>query len=230
MLELKDVSKKFGEVTAVDRVSVGLPKKQVIGLLGPNGAGKTTLMRMIVGFLKPTSGKVLWKGRATEDWGEGYKRKIGYLPENNPLYLNMTVGEYLLMTATLKGVTKDKLLKEARGKAKECQVLDMWQRKIETLSKGYRQRVGLAAAIIGNPSLVILDEPTSGLDPRQIVEIRELIKELAKTNIILLSTHNLPEAKEVCSRILIISQGKIVLDDEMKKVRHLEKKFIELTS
>jgi len=226
MIEIKKISKIFGDKKAVNKVSFELPSEGVVGLLGPNGAGKTTLMRIIVGYLKQTSGSILWDGKIVNTDSMKHKKRIGYLPENNPLYLYMSVKEYLKFIAEIKEVDST-----AIGKVvKECGLKNVLGQKIETLSKGYKQRVGLAGAILGNPKLLILDEPTSGLDPNQIIEIRQLIKRLATKKLIILSTHILPEAREICGRLLIISNGKIVMDDKTKSIVNLEKKFVELTS
>lgn len=216
MISLTNIYKSFGEKIALDDVSFEIRKNSVVGLLGPNGAGKTTLMRIIVGFYGATSGSFDAEG------------PIGYLPENNPLYTNVTTNEYLMLIGGLKGIVA--LKSEVIKVVKECNLKEVVGQKIETLSKGYRQRVGLAAAMLGDPKILILDEPTSGLDPNQIIEIRDLIKSLAKTKIIIFSTHILPEAKALCSRLLLINKGKIVMDDETKKIKNLEKKFVELTS
>ncbi len=229
MLNLKNISKKFGESLILESIDLNLDKGKVIGLLGPNGAGKTTLMRIITGFYQKTEGEIIW-GREKADTRENdFKKNIGYLPENNPLYLSMTVLEYLNFIAEIKGLNGEKLKTEIINKTKDCGLEEVIGKKIETLSKGYKQRVGLAAAMICDPPLLVLDEPTSGLDPNQIIEIRELIKRLAKKRTILLSTHILPEAKSICDRIVIINRGRIVLNEETKKIRNLEKKFIELT-
>lgn len=228
MLTIKGINKSFDEKLVLKNVNFEIGKNSVVGLLGPNGAGKTTLMRIITGFLKPTSGKLLWKGKLVKTKSEKHKKRIGYLPENNPLYLDLTPGEYLEFIANLKQLKKERIKREISRVSAECAIDNVLGHKIEILSKGYRQRVGLAAALLGNPELLILDEPTSGLDPKQIIEIRDLIKKLSKKKMILLSTHILPEAKEVCERLLIINRGKIVLDETTKKIKNLEKKFIEL--
>jgi ABC-2 type transport system ATP-binding protein len=226
MIEIKQITKIFGDKKAVNKVSFNLPSEGVVGLLGPNGAGKTTLMRIIVGYMKQKSGKIIWDGKRVNTDSIKHKKRIGYLPENNPLYLYMSVKEYLKFIADIKEVNSN-----AIGKViKECGLKNVLGQKIETLSKGYKQRVGLAGAILGNPKLLILDEPTSGLDPNQIIEIRQLIKRLATKKLIILSTHILPEAREICERLLIISNGKIVMDDKTKSIVNLEKKFVELTS
>ena len=215
---------------AVDEVSMEIDKNSIVGLLGPNGAGKTTLMRVIVGFLTANEGRIYWNKKLVEPKSEDYKENVGYLPENNPLYLNMTPLEYLELIASIRGVEKGRIKQQIEKVAEECGIERVLGQLNETLSKGFRQRVGLAATLIGEPKILILDEPTSGLDPNQIIEIRELIKGLAKNKMILLSTHILPEAKAICEKLLIIHQGKIVLDQETKKIKSLEKKFVELTA
>ncbi len=226
MIKVKKISKSFGDIKALDKVSFELPNEGVIGLLGPNGAGKTTLMRIMAGYLKANKGKFLWDEKLVKTDSLKHKSRIGYLPENNPLYGSMTTKEYLNFIGGVKGVEIERIYKVI----KECGLKNVLGQKIETLSKGYKQRVGLAAALLGKPKLLILDEPTSGLDPNQIIEIRQLIKRLAAKKLIILSTHILPEAREVCERLLIISRGKIVLDEKTKTIKDLEKKFVELTS
>lgn len=230
MLRLKNICKNFGEKEILKNISLEIDKNCVVGLLGPNGAGKTTLMRVIVGFYRANEGEIFWDKKLIDTKDENYRSKVGYLPENNPLYPNMTVIEYLKLIAELKGIEKVKVGKEIEKIITECGLKNVLVQKIETLSKGYKQRVGLAAALIGDPKILILDEPTSGLDPNQIIEIRSLIKKMAKNKTILLSTHILSEAKEICKNLLIINQGKIVLNEETKKVKNLEKKFVQLTS
>lgn len=226
MLLVDRIKKTFGETKAVDEVSFKVEAKGVIGLLGPNGAGKTTLMRIICGYLKPEEGLIKWNNKVFDPKLLVNKKYIGYLPEGNPLYGNMTVGKYLRFISDLKQANS----KDIDEVIEKCGLTEVKYKKIETLSKGYKQRTGLAQAILGDPKILILDEPTSGLDPNQIIEIRKLIKALGKDRLVILSTHILPEAKEVCSRVLIINRGKIVLDNEIKKIKNLEKKFVELTS
>ena len=215
MIKLSAVSKDYGEVKALAGINLKLPEHGVVGLLGPNGAGKTTLIKILAETLEPTGGEV---ERLVE------RGDIGFLPENNPLYDWLTVGEYLTMVAEIKhgggniGET-----------VRNCGLIEVVEKKIGQLSKGYRQRTGLAASLIGNPKILLLDEPTSGLDPKQIVEIRKLIVKLAKNRLVVLSTHILSEAKEICQRLVIINRGKIVLDEETSRVSNLEKKFIKLT-
>lgn len=216
MIRIEKISKKFGNKKVLEGISLEIPSNSITGLLGPNGAGKTTLMRVMVGFLKANGGKIS---------GMGGREEIGYLPENNPLYPQMTVNEYLTYIADLKGVGRKEIAKVIEG----CGLKEYRFELIERLSKGFRQRVGLAAALLGEPKFLILDEPTSGLDPKQIVEIRKLIKKLAVKKTVILSTHILPEAKEICDKLAIINRGKIVLDEKTTKIRNLEKKFIQLT-
>jgi ABC-2 type transport system ATP-binding protein len=234
MLEIRGVTKSFGPpvggIKAVDKVSFKIKSNCVVGLLGPNGAGKTTLMRIIVGFLTANNGEILWNGEEVDTKSIEHKSRVGYLPESNPLYGFMTVIEYLDFVAKLKDVSGENYQENLLKLAGDCGLTEVIGQKIETLSKGYKQRVGIAATLIGDPEILVLDEPTSGLDPNQIIEIRNLIKKLAKKKMVLFSTHILPEAKAICERLLIISQGKIVLDEETKKIKNLEKKFVELTS
>lgn len=226
MISVQNLRKEYNGKEVLKGVSFEIKEGEFFGLLGPNGAGKTTLMRIIVGYLKQTSGSILSEGKRVNTDSIRHKRRIGYLPENNPLYLYMSVKEYLKFIADIKEVDNTAIEKVI----KECGLKNVLGQKIETLSKGYKQRVGLAGAILGNPKLLILDEPTSGLDPNQIIEIRQLIKRLATKKLIILSTHILPEAREICERLLIISNGKIVMDDKTKSILNLEKKFVELTS
>lgn len=228
MLELKKITKKFGEKIALDKVDLEIGRTGVVGLLGPNGAGKTTLMRVITGFYQPNEGKMNWKGKVADSREVEYKLNFGYLPENNPLYGQMRTAEYLEFIAKIKGIVKIKA--EVLKVIIECGLTTVIRQKIETLSRGFKQRVGLAGAILGSPKLLVLDEPTTGLDPNQIIEIRQLIKKIAKNKAVILSTHILTEAREICDRIVIINQGKIALDEETKKIRNLEKKFVELTN
>lgn len=216
MLRVKNVDKSFGDKKVLKKINLELKEKGIYGLLGVNGAGKTTLMRIIVGTLKADNGKVIGRD----------KNRTGYLPENNPLYPQMTVAEYLELIAKLKDENENFNILKVMGK---CGLMKVKQEKIENLSKGFKQRVGLAAALLGNPKLLVLDEPTSGLDPKQVVEIKKIIKELAKDKTILISTHILGEAKDICDELIIINKGKIVLKEKAKKIKNLRKKFIELS-
>lgn len=222
IVSIEDVSKKFGSQTALDHVSFNIVESQITGFLGPNGAGKTTLMKIITGILHPTSGQVLFDGKNIGDTPIAIKRKIGYLPEHNPLYENMYIKEYLYFAARFFYTRND-----AKRKVDELIIktgLSVEQnKKISALSKGYRQRVGLAQALIHDPEVLILDEPTSGLDPNQIIEIRNLIRETGKQKTILLSTHIMQEVEAICDRIVVINKGKVVADNkpsEMKMSKH----------
>ena len=224
------INKFFGNKQVLKDININLDGNRVIGLLGPNGAGKTTLMRIICGFYGTSEGAILINNRKVNSKDKKYKQMIGYLPENNPLYGYLTSGEYLQYIGNLKGLTNSEISRQIRKWSLECGIGEYLDQKIEILSKGYRQRVGLAASLMGNPKILILDEPTSGLDPKQIIEVRKLIKKLAKEKLVLLSTHILPEARASGDRLLIISKGSIVLDKETLKIRSLERKFIDLTS
>ncbi len=213
MIEVNSLTKRYGNHTAVDRLTFSVEKGQVYGFLGPNGAGKSTTMNIITGYLAPTDGTVTIDGIDIQKDPEAAKAKVGYLPEIPPLYTDMTVEEYLLFVAELKKVPS----KERRAKVDEVcemtQIADMKQRLIRNLSKGYRQRVGMAQAILGDPEILILDEPTVGLDPKQIIEIRDLIRKLGENHTVILSSHILSEVSAVCDKILIISHGKLVACD-----------------
>lgn len=228
MLKLEKIDKNFGPVAALTGINLEIKPKKVMALLGPNGAGKTTLMRIICGFLTASKGKVIWMGKEVDTSSVEHKIRIGYLPENNPLYSWMTTSEYLHFVADLKGVEKSD--KRITRLIEKCGIADVLTKKIDHLSKGFKQRVGLAAALLGDPQLLVLDEPTSGLDPNQILEIRSLIKQLSKEKAVLLSTHILPEAKALADNIVIINRGEIVLNEPISKVKNLEKKFVNLTT
>jgi len=229
MLEIKSVYKKFGETEALKGVSFQIKKGEVVGLLGPNGAGKTTLMRILVGYYGKYSGKIVWEGEEVDAKEISHRERVGYLAEGNSLDELLTVKEYLNFIGEIKGLW-GKQLEESRIRVvKECGLTEYTGKRIEKLSKGYKQRVGIAAALIAKNELLILDEPSSGLDPKQIIEIRKLIKKVAKDRMVLLSTHILSEAREVCDRIVIISRGKVVFNEKTGKVKNIEKKFVELT-
>ncbi|MBQ3426532.1 MAG: ABC transporter ATP-binding protein [Clostridia bacterium] len=226
MIEVKNLTKIFGSKTAVDDISFTIAAGEVVGLLGPNGAGKTTTMNMMTGFTAPSSGTVKLGG--VDTWKEPVKakRKLGYLPEQPPVYPEMTVGEYLRFAAELKGADKG----QVEAAAKEASVSMVINRRIGNLSKGYIQRTGLAAALLGDPEILILDEPTVGLDPNQLIEMRSLIKRLGKNRAVILSSHILSEISAVCSRVMIINNGRIVTDRPIEKNdKELEKLFVELT-
>jgi ABC-2 type transport system ATP-binding protein len=212
VIEVDHLSKRYGTFTAVDDVSFRVESGQILGFLGPNGAGKTTTMRIITGYMPATSGKATVAGFDVFEQPLEAKRRTGYLPETPPLYPDMTVREYLTFVARIKGVHAH-VADRVTAVMKKTWVADMANRHCSKLSKGYKQRVGLAQAIIHNPDVLVLDEPTAGLDPRQIIETRQLIRELAGTHTIVLSTHILPEVAQTCQRVVIINKGKVVAVD-----------------
>lgn len=212
MIEVEGLTKRFVDKDVVDNVSFFVPEGEVLGFLGPNGAGKTTTMRMITGYLRATSGRVRVGGLEVERNPLAVRARIGYMPENVALYPEMRVEEYLRYRAAVEGVPRAEIPERLDSVSERCMVGDVCRQLVGTLSKGYRQRVGLAGALIHRPPVLILDEPTVGLDPRQIVKIRELITELGRDHTVILSTHILPEVEQVCRRVLIIDDGKIVAD------------------
>lgn len=218
MISVEGLSKRYARNTAVDNISFQVDKGQIVGFLGPNGAGKTTTMRILTCFLPPTSGRANVAGFDVVDQPMEVKRRIGYLPETPPLYPEMEVEEYLKFVGRLKGIPGGELPRRTSEAMDRCAVLDVRNKLISRLSKGYRQRVGLAQAIIHNPDVLILDEPTSGLDPKQIHETRDLIRSLAGDHTIILSTHILPEVEAICERVIIISQGKVVATDSVERL------------
>ena len=213
MIEVNNLVKRYGDHTAVDHLSFKIEKGKIYGFLGPNGAGKSTTMNMITGYIASTEGTVTIDGHDILDEPEEAKKCIGYLPEMPPLYFDMTVGEYMNFVADLKKIPKDKKKSMVAEVMEMVKITDMKNRLIKNLSKGYRQRVGLAQAILGYPEVIILDEPTVGLDPKQIIEIRDLIKSLKKKHTVILSSHILSEVSAVCDYVLIISHGKLVASD-----------------
>src|SRR3954471_18422552 len=217
LLSLEQVSKHFGGVPAVDDVSFAVDRGQVVGFLGPNGAGKSTTMRMITQFLEPDAGSIRMEGTPLAEAGREAKRRIGYLPENNPLYGEMLVSEYLDFVGRLRQLGADR--RSATEEAVTATGIEsVFHRPIGELSKGFRQRVGLAAAILHRPDLLVLDEPTEGLDPNQRVEIRRMIAQLGRERTVVLSTHVLPEVQFTCSRLLIINRGRIVADGPVEEL------------
>jgi ABC-2 type transport system ATP-binding protein len=212
VIEVQHLTKRYGPVTAVDNVSFRAESGEVLGFLGPNGAGKTTTMRIITGYMPASEGKAVVAGFDVFDQPIEAKRRTGYLPETPPLYPDMTVREYLLFVAKIKGLRKD-IPNRVNEVMKKTWVTDMADRQCGKLSKGYRQRVGLAQAIIHGPDVLVLDEPTAGLDPKQIIETRQLIRGLAGSHTIVLSTHILPEVSQTCSKVVIINKGKVVAID-----------------
>ena len=213
MIEVKNLVKRYGDHVAVNNLSFTVEEGQIYGFLGPNGAGKSTTMNIITGYLASTEGEVLINGHNILEEPEEAKKCIGYLPELPPVYTDMTVLEYLKFVAELKKIPKDQRKKQILEVMNLVKITDMQNRLIKNLSKGYRQRVGLAQAVLGFPEIIILDEPSVGLDPKQIIEIRELIRQLAKKHTVILSSHILAEVREVCDYILIISKGKLVASD-----------------
>jgi len=223
MIQVENLSKSFQNVTAVKNINFHIQKGEIVGLLGPNGAGKTTTMRMLTGFYKPTSGKITIGGYSVETDRLEVQKKIGYLPENSALYTDMLVCDYLLFIASAFKLTGDVFQKNLDYAVSATGIEKYFYRPISQLSKGYKQRVGIAATLIHDPSLLILDEPTSGLDPNQIIEIQKLIMSLAKDKTIILSTHILNEIENTCQRAIIISEGQIVLDEPLKNINALKK-------
>jgi ABC-2 type transport system ATP-binding protein len=215
MIEVQHLTKRYGRVTAVDDLTFKVERGEILGFLGPNGAGKTTTMRILTGYMPATEGNAMVAGFDVFNQPLEAKRRTGYLPETPPLYPEMTVREYLQFVARIKikGVSSSERRQRVVDAMRRTRVLDMAERHCGKLSKGYRQRVGLAQAIIHNPEVLILDEPTAGLDPKQIIETRQLIKELAGTHTIILSTHILPEVSQTCERVVIINKGRMVAED-----------------
>lgn len=224
-LLLQNVSKSYGAVKALKGLSVELKKGEVVGLLGPNGAGKSSLMKILTGYYKEWEGEISYDGLDLKIDLQNIQKQVGYLPENNPLYDEMFVIEYLRYVGSLYKL-KNPPYKETLEKTG---LLDHQRHKIQTLSKGYRQRVGLAAALIHDPQLLILDEPTTGLDPNQLVSIRKLIRELGKDKTVLLSTHILQEVDALCDRVIIINKGEIVLDQALEELRNKQEQIIEVS-
>ena len=213
MIEVQHLSKRYGRVTAVDDVSFRVERGEILGFLGPNGAGKTTTMRILTGYMPATEGRAVVAGFDIFDKPVEAKRRIGYLPETPPLYPDMTVREYVDFVARIKGVPSKERRERVDTVLKRAHVADMADRHCAKLSKGYKQRVGLAQALIHNPDVLILDEPTAGLDPKQIIETRDLIRSLAGDHTVVLSTHILPEVSQTCHRVVIINKGRVVAVD-----------------
>lgn len=217
MIKIEHLVKRYGDYVAVNDVSFSVEEGEIVGFLGPNGAGKTTTMSILTGCLSSTSGRVIINDADILDDPVGVKKQIGYLPEFPPLYLEMTVREYLNFVYELKECTLDRE-KHLHEIAERVKLTEVYDRLIRHLSKGYRQRVGIAQALVGNPKVIIFDEPTVGLDPRQIIEIRTLIKDLGRDHTVILSTHILAEVQMVCDRIIIISKGRIVADEKTEDI------------
>jgi ABC-2 type transport system ATP-binding protein len=213
VIEVQHLTKRYGPVTAVDDISFTVERGEILGFLGPNGAGKTTTMRVLTGYMPPTEGKAFVAGYDVMEKPIEAKRRIGYLPETPPLYPELTVREYLSFVAKIKGVPRGERKARVEEMMRKTHVDDVANRHCGKLSKGYRQRVGLAQALMHNPDVLILDEPTAGLDPKQIIETRQLIRGLAGDHTIILSTHILPEVSQTCQRVVIINRGKVVAVD-----------------
>ena len=233
MIEVSHLTKTYGRHLAVDDVSFAVEDGQICGLLGPNGAGKSTIMNILTGYLSATGGLVTVAGHPLPEEADAAKACVGYLPEQPPLYQEMTVEEYLLFAAELKGVKRADRKEQVRKAAHRTGLDNVMPRLIRSLSKGYRQRVGIAQALLGSPKLIILDEPTVGLDPAQVVEIRKLIRELGKAHTVILSSHILSEVQAVCQQVLILSKGKLAASGTLEELtagdRSLEEVFMELT-
>ena len=231
MIQIENLTKNYGLLCAVDQINIDIHQGEILGLLGPNGAGKTTTLRMLTGFLKPTSGSIHVKNYSIDKDALQIKKLLGYLPESAPLYHDMLAYDYLNYVADIREISNDRKLTRIRQLADLCGINEVMHQPISELSKGYKQRVGLAHAMMKDPEILVLDEPTSGLDPNQIVEIREIIKRIGKEKTIILSTHILSEAEATCDRVAIINRGKIVADDstESLKASGSDKKFVHLS-
>jgi len=220
MIEISNLVKYYGDKIAVDNITFTVNEGEILGFLGPNGAGKTTTMNIITGYLSATAGKVVINGHDILEEPAAAKKAIGYLPEQSPLYLDMTVLEYLKFISEYKCVPKADRIRQLAEIMRLVRIVDVSDRVIHNLSKGYKQRVGIAQALIGNPAVLVLDEPTVGLDPKQIIDIRNLIKTLSKNHTIILSSHILPEVQAVCDRVVIINNGKIAAIDTPDALSH----------
>lgn len=235
MIKIENLTKYYGDLKAVDSVSFDIQKGEILGLLGPNGAGKTTIYRILTGYLSPTSGSINVKDFNIQDNLFEIKKLIGYLPEAAPIYQDMLVFDYLNYVADIRGVVKEKKMAHLRDLAALCSLNEVMHFSINELSKGYRQRVGIAHALMGDPEILVLDEPTAGLDPNQIAETRDIIRRIGKEKTIVFSTHILSEAEATCDRVVIINRGKKVADDTVENLRKslkllsFEKIFLALT-
>lgn len=223
MIQVKNVTKKYGNVTAVDNISFTVKDGEVVGFLGPNGAGKSTTMNMITGFIEPTKGSIEVNGYDISKKAKKAKKQIGYMPENIPLYMDLTVKEFVSYMAEIKLVERAKRKEEIEKVIKETGLKEVENKLIRNLSRGYKQRVSMAGALVGNPDVLILDEPTVGLDPKQIIEIRNLIKDLGKKHTVILSSHILSEISQICERVIILNKGKIVAIDTPKNLEEKTK-------
>ncbi len=229
MIKVRNLTKYYGRTKAIENISFDIEKGEIVGLLGPNAAGKTTIMRCLTCFLTPTSGTVSINNFDIWENPEGVKKSIGYLPEKTPLYEEMTVGEFLSFVAESKGISRKKeKIKSISNVIEKCGLLNVEKKSIWKLSKGYKQRVGIAQALINNPPVLILDEPTIGLDPQQTAETRKLIKELSGNKTVILSSHILPEVSMTCERVIIINEGKIITTDTVENLAFRLKGAIEI--
>lgn len=235
MIKVENLTKYYGDFCALDGISFEVKKGEILGLLGPNGAGKSTTYRILTGYLAPTSGNIFVKDFNIKEHMIEIKKMIGYLPESAPIYHDMLVFDYLNYVADIRGVSSDQKLNRIRELAELCSLSKVMHKTVNELSKGYRQRVGIAHALMGDPEILILDEPTIGLDPNQIVETREIIRKIGKKKTLIFSTHILSEAEATCDRLVIIKEGKVVADDplenlrEKMKVKSFEVLFRKLT-
>lgn len=230
MIEVRNLTKRYGDLVAIDNISFTAEKGQILGFLGPNGAGKTTTMRIITGYMPASSGTVTVAGFDIFDNSYEVRRRIGYLPENPPLYPDMTVAEYLRFAARIRGVARAELDDAVDRVLLKCGLAEVDGRVVGHLSKGFRQRVGLAQALIHDPMVLVLDEPTIGLDPKQIIDIRQLIRELSAERTVILSTHILPEVSQLCQKVVIINQGRIAVEaslEELTRNAPLEQVFLQ---
>ena len=224
MIQVENITKKYGSFVAVDNINFEIEEGEVVGFLGPNGAGKSTTMNMITGYIEPTSGRIIVDGYDISKKPRKAKRQIGYMPEGVPLYSDLTVKEFITYMAELKGVPKKEKKEKVQKVIKETGLTEVQNQLTKNISRGYKQRVSMAGALVSNPKVIILDEPTVGLDPKQVTEIRALIKELGKYHTVILSSHILSEVSQICNRVIIINKGKIVAIDTPE---NLEKKVIK---
>ena len=224
MIQVENITKRYGSFTAVENINFEIEEGEIVGFLGPNGAGKSTTMNMITGFIEPTSGKIIVDGYDISKKPRKAKRQIGYMPEGVPLYSDLTVKEFVTYMAELKGVPRKEKKEKVQKAIKETGLTDVQNKLTRNLSRGYKQRVSMAGALVSDPKVIILDEPTVGLDPKQVTEIRALIKELGKEHTVILSSHILSEVSQICNRVIIINNGKIIAVDTPE---NLEKKVIK---
>ena len=223
MIQVENITKKYGSFTAVNDISFEIEEGEIVGFLGPNGAGKSTTMNMVTGFIEPTSGKIIIDGYNISKKPKKAKRQIGYMPEGVPLYTDLTVKEFVTYMAELKGVSKKERKEKVEKALEDTGLIDVKNKLTRNLSRGYKQRVSMAEALVSNPKVIILDEPTVGLDPKQVTEIRALIKNLGKEHTVILSSHILSEVSQICNRVIIINKGKIIAIDTPE---NLEKKVV----